>query len=377
MLLSYAYRSLLARGRANAITLLTVAVFVAGGTLGMAFYLGLKRMTANAAPPANIGVISKGATTEADSVLDLETVNRLAVRDGVRMDGATPLVVREMVTEIELDTWDDGTYRRASRLRGIEELSLRVHGVSLVSGRAPAPNSLEILAGRRAAASGSKLKLGSVVHLPAGDCKVVGIFSAHDSPLEAEIWTPRSAVELHTNLSQINSVTLVADDASRVPKIVEEINTSKDLRAYAASYATWWGEGAGLRAVTLTVLVLLIVLSSVAAVAIAATMNASVVIRIPELATFAAIGIRRSLLGNLVMFESVLLGAAGGVVGILIAIAIGTQAGSLPFGENPVPLAPTLVLGVFGVGLGIAVGLLGSITPAFRVRRLDVLGALR
>jgi hypothetical protein len=38
---------------------------------------------------------------------------------------------------------------------------------------------------------------------------------------------------------------------------------------------------------------------------------------------------------------------------------------------------PSLGLGFFGFGLGVVVGLLGSITPAFRVRRLDVLGALR
>src|SRR5205085_11669778 len=115
--------------------------------------------------------------------------------------------------------------------------------------------------------------------------------------------------------------TLVADDASHVAAIVGQINASKDMRAYAASYATWWGDHAGLHAVTLAVLVLLIALSTVAALAIAAAMNAAVVIRIPELATFAAIGIRRSVLGRLVVFESVPLGATGGIAGVLLAIA--------------------------------------------------------
>ena len=70
----------------------------------------------------------------------------------------------------------------------------------------------------------------------------------------------------------------------RVPALVEQINSSKDLRAQAAPVAAFREDLAGLGTITVTVLVLLVLLSLVVTFAIATTMNAAVVMRLPEFA---------------------------------------------------------------------------------------------
>jgi ABC-type lipoprotein release transport system permease subunit len=377
LFLLYAVRNLRARARANFVTLLSIALFVAGSTLGLTFYLGLRAMTHTAAPPENIIVMSKGAIAENESTLERDTINALLVRDEVRKDGATALAAREMVFDIYVEQAATGNFPPRVLVRGIDENSLKVHQITITQGTVPAPNSLELLVGRQRAEQYPQLAIGSTLHLPAGESKVVGVFTAHGGPLEAEIFTPRAAAELHTKSKDINSVSMVIDDASRVPDFVSQIDTNKALNAHAASYADWWSGKVALHTIALVVLVLLLLLSGVAAVAIAATMSAAVAVRIPELAALAAIGIRKSVLGRMVLAESLLLGTTGGLVGFLAGETVGRLVHKVPFSGDPVAITPSIGIGMVGACMGILVAFVGGILPSLRVRRLDILRAMR
>jgi len=262
-------------------------------------------------------------------------------------------------------------------IRGIDALSMHVHQAKIIRGVAPKPGTLEIIIGKRLAESFGHLKIGTNMPLPGGPCPIVGIFEAGGSLLEDEIWTERSALELHLNVRNTSSVTFVAESVGAVPELIDRINNSRDLDAQAATVAAFRSDRAGLGSIANVVLALLILLSAVATFAITTTMSAAVARRMPELASLALIGIQRGVLGRIVLFESTLLGLLGALLGAGAGAALASQAGKIPIGNNPVEMTVSpIVIGV-GVALGVAVGFVGGIGPAIRVQRLDILRAVR
>jgi putative ABC transport system permease protein len=372
LLFAYGYRSLVARLRANIVTMLAVAVFVGAASLGLSFHHGLSEMLIDTAPPENVIVLSKSAPVESGSVLPLDTARKLLVLDGIKRVSGAPLAVRELVTSVYVGDADDAT-----TIRGIDDQSPAVHHVTVATGALPKPGSLEVALGRRIAQAHPELAVGSELHLPGGACRVTGVLAANGSPFEDEIWTPRSALELHLKSQVTSSVTFVADDAARARTLADKINASKDLDAHASSVADFRDQAANLGTITNVVLLLLAVLSLIACSAIATTMNAAAAVRMPEFAALAAIGIHKSTLGRIVLLESVMLAATGAVLGVAASAIVRSQVTTLTLGANAVDISSGgAVLGL-GLGLGLLVGIIGGLYPSRRVKRLDILHALR
>src|SRR4051812_27234307 len=95
----YAYRSLLARFRANAITMLSVSIFITGATIGLSYYASLRHV-ALSVPAENIVVVSKSGSTEGDSRLNLEAARKVMLLDGIKKVNDTPLAAREFVSRV-------------------------------------------------------------------------------------------------------------------------------------------------------------------------------------------------------------------------------------------------------------------------------------
>lgn len=362
--------------RANLLTMLAVCLFVAGACIGVSVYRSLRERLVSTAPAENIVVLSKGAASERSSRLALESARKIEILDGIARTGDAPLATRELVANVFVNT-ADVRFQPPVLMRGIDDRSMQVHRVKLVEGTAPEPGSLQVIVGRRVAEQHRELKLGSSLSLPGGAAPITGIFSAGGSPYEDEVWTLRSALELHLKASYASSLTLVADSAARVPALVDRINQNKDLQAQATSLSALREAGAGMRTVLKLVLVLLVLLSVVATAAIATTMNAAVVTRLPELASMVAIGIRRSVLGRLVIVESLLLAFVGAVLGIGISQLVRMQLGTISLGDTPVELTADPVALAVGFGLSVVVGIIGSIAPSVMVRKLDVIRSMR
>lgn len=374
LFLSYALRSLLARFRANLVSVLTVCLFVMGGSLGLSYYASLNEVVTSV-PADSIIVVSKGATAEGDSKLKLETARKLVVLDGIKQQNGKPLAARELLTRVAVTT-NAKDFDAASTLRGMDEQSQAVHRIQLVSGTAPQPHSLDLIVGKRLTRRYPQLRIGYELHLPGGASKITGIFAADGGPFEDELWTDRTALELHTKTSA-SSVTLVAASVDRVGDVVARINASKDLDARAYPVAEFGAAIAGLSAIVRIVLVLLVLLSVIATFAIATTMNAAVVVRLPELAALAAIGVRKRSLARVVLVEGTLLGFVGAAIGVIATgLAIG-QLGFIRLGRNPIELASSPVVLLVGLALGVLAGVLGGIAPAIQVKRLDILSTLR
>lgn len=117
------------------------------------------------------------------------------------------------------------------------------------------------------------------------------------------------------------------------------------------------------------------------------TMNTAVVERTVEIGTLRAIGLRRSGIRNLFVSEGALLGFFGGVLGVVLALALAAISNSIGLTWTPpgsaVPLPLTLtVWGETKMILGTTTGLmliavLSAWWPSYRAARLNVVEALR
>jgi putative ABC transport system permease protein len=370
----YGLRSLFVRIRANLVTTLAVALFVAGGTIGLTFYLNLRGQVVESAPPEHVLVLQKGAASEGGSKLDLERVRELSLLADIKKLGDAPAVVRELVSGVQVNA--AGEYASAI-IRGIDDKSLEIRGIKVVEGAAPEPGSLAIIVGRRLQLTHPHLKVGSDLYLAGGKSPITGIFDAGGSPFEDELWTHRSALEIHLKKKAISSSTLVAKDASSAQTLITSINSLKDSDLQAESLATLRQKAAGVSSILKVVLVLLVLLSVVATAAIATTMAAAVSTRLPEFAVLVAIGIRRSVLGRIVIMESVLLAIIGAVLGVAISEILRRALGIIQIGTTPVEMGIVPLVIPIGIVLGLFVGIVGGIGPASTLRRLDIMKTLR
>jgi putative ABC transport system permease protein len=111
----------------------------------------------------------------------------------------------------------------------------------------------------------------------------------------------------------------------------------------------------------------------VGAVGIANIMLVSVTERTREIGIMKAVGARRRDVMQLFLVESVLLGAVGAVVGVPLGVAGGWLATS--YADVPLTLAP----GWFAVAVvvGVVVGGVAGVYPAWRAARVDPIDALR
>ncbi len=119
---------------------------------------------------------------------------------------------------------------------------------------------------------------------------------------------------------------------------------------------------------------------------IANTMTMSVMERTPEIGTIRALGTRKKGVVALILLEGTLLGALGGVIGILLGVVTATlvTAGQFMMPPPPgssigFPIIIRIVPSVLAVGFLLAAGaaLLSSIYPALKAARLKIVDALR
>jgi len=127
------------------------------------------------------------------------------------------------------------------------------------------------------------------------------------------------------------------------------------------------------RVIAATAIAIVSVFMVVGGVVIMNIMLAVVTERTHEIGIRKSVGARQSDILNQFLVESLMLSAAGGVVGVLLAWAVAVAVRNL----TPIPMAMPYSAVAIGVGLSAAVGLFFGIYPARRAARMDPIVALR
>lgn len=364
---------------------IALVVCVLAGFLALA--KGFERALAGAGSPMVAVILGGGAQQENGSDIPTETIRALQATTGdigVVRDGAGRIVSsREVVVAVDVSTVADQAVRTVA-VRGMDGAGATMRDQIVVSqGRLFAPGAREIVVGDQLATA-LGLTVGRSVRLGTIDWMVVGRFSAHGSAFESEIWADLDAVRagfdrqnevqsLRLRLMEPSGLMLLQARLSTLGTVPLVARTEADLYAAQSERTT--------RLIRLFAWPLALLMAIGATAGALNTMMSSVSDRTVEIATVRALGFQRfaAFIGTWV--EAVFLAAVGVAFGLVVswlgfngwqASTIGANNTRLAF-ELSVTPDVAVIAGLLGLGIGA----LGGLIPAFVATRLPLTAALR
>ncbi|NMO20863.1 ABC transporter permease [Pyxidicoccus fallax] len=380
--LFYNARSLWARRLSTGLTVLGLGlvVFVFSAVLMLAN--GIESALAAGGDPANAVILRKGATSELVSGVERDAVRILATDPAVASgQQGEPLVAGELVVLVALPRGEQAMNTTA---RGVEPESFTARPeVRLISGRRPRPGTNEVALGRALVGSSPDATLGGELRFAQQRWPVVGVFEAGAGAFESELWADATRLGGAFNRPGYSSALVRLRSAEDMAAFEKRVEADPRFTLEAKPEPTYWAEQASGLATFIRVLGLFVsfVFSLGAVLGAMITMYAQVATRIAELGMLRAVGFRRRSVLASVVAESLMLGAAGGLLGALGALTtrwlhvrtLNFQTFSeVSFGFTP---TPGILLGA--LLFGTMMGLIGGLLPALRAARLSILDALR
>ena len=379
---AYSVRNLWARRVTTLLTLsgLGLVVFVFVAILMLAH--GLEQTLGRTGDPANAILLSKGALSEIESSLSRDQTGVLASQPEVVTLADHQAAVREIALQLTLRKQEGGGLASLS-LRGSSPDAFAVRPrVRLVQGRLWQPGTTEVIVGSQVAKQFPEAHLSETLRFGRREWTVVGIFEAQGSGFDSEVWGDAEQMMTTFHRTVFSSMTVRLADPERLPAFKARLERDPRFKVSVKREPEYYeGKAEGLaRLIRVTGLFLTVVFSVGAILGATMTMSASVAHRTTEIGTLRTVGFTRSHILQAFLLESVLLGLAGGLLGVAGAallnhVTISTvnwdTGAELAFGFHLTP-------GMAGEGLLFAVfmGLIGGLVPAARAARLEIVQAL-
>jgi cell division protein FtsX len=377
---TYTWRNVLARKGATAVTVAGVAVSVMAYVVIAATAAGISRVAVGTGDPRNLMVLSEGATSAEGSRLTRAAVETIRFFPGVARDArGEPLASPELLANEMIPRRGDGgepASARFTNVRGVTTQALAVHdGVRVVSGRWPAAPG-EVLVGRLLGPALGGVGIGDALDFGSRPHRVVGVFEARGQIFEGEVWMALEDMASEFDLRDVSAVVVRVAQPLALPVVLEAIRTSRRVKAAVRLEPDYYAE-VQRGAVAFVYLGNLIgaLLGLGALVAGMNTTYAAMARRVREMGTLRALGFGRASVGGVLLVESALVGAAGGVVGAALAFAFDGFALSLMNLAFELDVTARGIAG--GLALALAIGVLGALFPARAAARLEIVEALR
>ena len=346
-----------------------VAVLGVAGAVGVVVAMlslarGFQATLVASGSPRNAIVQRAGASSEMVSGVGLDEARIVSTAPGVARDKDGPLVSAERVVVAGFALRGAGSAANA-QVRGVSPRVLDVRrGVRVVRGRFFRPGLAEIVVGAGAARSFADLDLGNTIRFGGGTWTVV-----------AQVYKrPRTAFQ---------SVTARLDAPSSLAAFQAALAADPRLNVQAEREVDYYEKQSRGLATVIRVLGFLVagVMGIGAVFAALNTMYAAVAERSREVATLRALGFGAGSVVLSFVAESLVVSAAGGLLGCLAVLPInGLAVGTMnwqTFSHLAFAFKVTPGLLVQGMVFALFMGLAGGVPPALRAARLPVAVALR
>jgi ABC-type antimicrobial peptide transport system permease subunit len=332
----------------------------------------------------NILVTRRAAGAEISSSIDRAQAAIIESQPEIAIGtGGGRLVSKETVVLITLPKRDTGQATNVTT-RGVGEAALRLRPqITLEQGRAFARGSSEVIVGKSLASRFEGADIGSVLRFGGREWRVVGIFDAAGSAFDSEIWGDADQLmqafrrqaysSVVARLIEVDAFDALKQRLEGDPRLTLDVKRERvffeDQSQALSNFIRYLG------------LTLSIIFSIGAMIGATITMYAAVANRTGEIGTLRALGFRRSAVLGAFLFEAVLLGAIGGIVGIALAsfmqlVRISTLNWQ-SFAELAFSFTLTPRIAVMSFVFAVLMGVIGGFLPAVRAARLKIVDALR
>lgn len=381
ILLGIALASLRRRSLRAATTVIGAVGVVAMLVALLSIAEGYDRVVRTTTSKASVLVLMDGASAEIASSIPGDEVALLRQSDLLARDGdGAPLLSAELFTTAKLPARQPGTEMNIS-LRGVEPAAYVLSGTRVVSGRKPASGRREVLVGRQASARLAGVAIGNEVRIGPSRWRVVGEFASDNGLAESELWVDAGALAANMNRGDVvQSLHVQLAEGVPLADFVRAIDDDPRLHLRALDLKQYLDEQSGALRGFVHVLSygISFLMGLGAAFAALGASYASVSARIREIGTLKAMGFQNLAIFAAVIVESLLLTCLGGALGALGAYFVfdGLQTSTVLFSNNYTQVAFAFVVSpwilVQAALLAIAIGLLGSLYPAWQVLRISI-----
>ncbi len=349
---------------------LTLVAFALAAVAAIAF--GLTSMFHETGSPRRAIVLSNGSSYDLFSKLPVEDVGAISVVPGVEKVSPENAFILD-------SRMPDGTLETV-RMVGLEDTGFDMHGVEMLEGRRPAPTALEYIVGKKLLDRNPALGPGHKVKADRYELTCVGVFHA-DAMLEAGLVTTRGTLATDRGKPWLSDIVIEAASPAAADELVASMNKLRSVDVNAFTEPTYYTERLKDYRdlfVMLSAILAMVVLGG----AFAATATLSVVQnrRIPDMGALRAVGFKPRTLTLMMLIEIQAMALLAALVGGGAAwLALRGYVAHFGFGYGPVSftaeVTSTIFIGVLAVMS--AIGLMSSLLPLRRVRRINVISVIR
>jgi putative ABC transport system permease protein len=322
------------------------------------------------------------------SSIELPSVTLVLAAPGVKRDSTgAALGSGEIVVVIAQEKLGGAAGQVSNVLvRGVTELALKVHPeVHIVDGRPPQPGTDEVMIGRGLVGRFAGMQIGSSFELKKNrPVKVVGVFESGGASFESEVWvgidTARSSFGRE---GLVNSVAVRLDSTSKFDAFKAAVENEKQLQLDASIETAYYERMSEGTSQFIGVLggIISFFFGFGAILGAVITMHAAVAQRQREIGTLRALGFSRGAVLFSFLLEATMLAVAGGIVGVLGALAFGARKISMvnwmTWQEVTFAFDPDPALLLKALFVGALMGLVGGAFPAIRAARISPVEAMR
>lgn len=371
--LKYILRSLAKRRSRTIMTVVGVALAITIYSVMASVSATMLRSFRTTGTAREVVITQTGAITVEFSNVDRASLTYVQTLDGVAGGPARPLVSPELWLGCVLQS---DSRKRDVSVRGVTEIAPEVYSqLRLAEGSWPGPGHRAAVG--RSVAGRLDLRVGDSMDFEGETWTIVGLLDGGGRVYDQEVWVDLDELAAAANRLTFSSYTLVVTDSAVVPALVDVVNEGRRFPLTAQAAREFYARTGGMEIfMAFLGTFISIVIALGAGFAGMNTMYAAVAGRRREIGMLRALGFGRGAVMTSFLLESVVLCLVGGVLGLILGVA-------LSYVPIDLPLLPSshVGLGLPQVGqslvLALVVGLIGGGLPALQAARLKVVDALR
>ncbi len=382
--LKYNLRSLSVRWVTTLLTCLAIGIVVCASVLTFGMIEGIEHALTSSGDATDLIIMRKGSNNELSSTIAPTAARDLINLDGIAKDAqGQPLASREFITVLIQPRRNAGGTANVI-VRGLDKVGRELRpNFTIVEGRDLEAGVNELIVSKSISTRFENLGLDGSIEINNVNFRVVGLFEAGGSAAESEVWADlrdlTSAQRYNGAVSVVNM--RVPEEADR-QAIIDRVRENDQFKLSAVVESDYFeDQKSSSLAIKVIAYIIAAFLTFGAMFAAANTMYAAVSSRAREIGTLRALGFARSTILVSFMLESLVICLIGGILGCLATLPLnglsgGTQ-NAATFSEITFSFrfGPKVLLQ--GMGLALAMGLIGGFFPAIRAIRMQITNALR